>query len=189
MTVTHAILKDICTVLSNKEDLNTIDFSFNLISVLKEKCFLASHLLVIIKLNNNNIKEIDRTAFSGLTSLKYLNLSHNFLSQFSFSYLLDSKILHYLSVKYNTLHDMRFQDGEIFIKILDTNDYRHSCIMPSSVKCNSPQLWYNTCNLLPIGNLKFMLYCVSVFIFFFNILTSILHLKGKQKKALVMHIT
>ena len=77
------------------------------------------------------------------------------------------------------------EDNEIFFKILETNDYSVCCIVPSSVKCTTPGLWYHACSLLPISKrLKFTLFFVSVFIFFANILSSILHLKHKDKKAL-----
>lgn len=146
INVTQNQVKLACFGWGKKHRVHMIDFSFNKISNLKEKCF--SHLahLSIINLNNNNISEIRCQTFHSLRNLTVLNLSQANISQIhknAFYNITNFSLLYLLQ---NPLIDLHVQIFfETVVLHIFTDSFQLCCLKPVGAECSADMPWDISC--------------------------------------------
>ena len=121
----NSYLHNVCQLLKCTTGMmQYLDFGFNQIKTLEQKCFHGCIHLKILLLNNNKVIAIDSLAFHGLKKLIKLDISCNNLKKFSqekFGYLK----LHVINITHNSITHI---DPDIVIgleaKEVITDDYR-----------------------------------------------------------------
>ena len=153
-----------------------LDLQFNYLVEIKEKCFSVSRLLQSLSLYNNYIIYLDVYSFHDLHYLRSLNLSSNpfvNLPLKSFSNLLSLQVLNLQNMKFRIVELNSF--FSTIPKLINTIDYKISCVIPKNSICTSYPPWYVSCSdILPNVSLKIMYFCVSLLTICLNILSSLL---------------
>ncbi|TRY67438.1 hypothetical protein TCAL_09076 [Tigriopus californicus] len=83
--------------------LKRVNFGFNLISALPDRCFSSQKRLATLNLESNQVKNVSANAFFGLRSLKVLNLRHNNISTLPNSTFVHLIQLEHLDLSWNTI--------------------------------------------------------------------------------------
>ncbi len=189
LCVSACKVQTICQITSELRHLQSVDFSMNIIKVVKKNCFQYASHLKDIHLNHNNIISIEEQAFSQLFQLMYLDISNNLLTSVSQTDFADTLYLTYLSIFNNRLTNMRKVAFDTLpIKLLITKNYRICCLAPSFTVCTAKIPWYESCrNLLPSIEVEISFHVVSALIMILNICALALHarrLKGNKEVRL-----
>ena len=163
-----------------------LDLGYNSIKEIQKKCFSESKFLIIIAINDNKILHLHPYSLYDLRNLSFLNLSNNPLINLptnSFMNLHNLKVVLFKNIQFEHIEDQPFTSSDV--RIIVTDDYRVSCISPKGSFSSSYPPWYLSCSdILPGTSLKNIYITVSVFIIFFNIVSTVLQISiFKENKA------
>ncbi len=179
-------LQTVCGSLQQMHLLTELNVGFNKFTFLIDCCFEDNVKLKSIQLNDNFIRTVQTKSFSKLSSLIFLNLSNNDLSNFDFSFLKNPGNLMVLSLFNFSLSKMtEFVEEASNLCILEVDTFEICCFITNTVRCTDPPPWNFTCSgILPDLFTKIAFYLVSTFISLSNI-ASIMLQRILQKKGLV----
>ena len=188
--VTNSNLQQVCSLISHMVFLRALNVSFNKIYHIETSCFAQATLVEIVDLKNNKLQNIFKGSFNDLRYLMFLDLSGNFLSEFSFSHL-PIPCLYFLSLTSNTLSRLRVQDFlAINVKIISTQDHRICCAVPSGTSCLARIPWYVSCDqLLPNKSTKASFCCTSFIILIASCLSMLMLLTNQPHSSKTFSVT
>ena len=183
-------ISSICPVHFLKNAI-LLDLQFNKLIGVKQRCFPTSTFLKSISLNNNHILYLHIYSFQNLNYLKYLNLSVNpfvNLPSKCFSGVLNLKILNLVGITFRNVEGDSFISSHV--KVIETLDYKISCIVSEKSFCSSYPPWYISCSdILPGKLLKIIYVIISMFTVTLNILSILLQVSRKDSKEYAFKIT
>ncbi len=114
--------------------------------------------------------------FAGLQSLKYLNISYNFLDAFPRDVLGNAHKLETRSLYHNELCSLEASafDHNFVLEILETNDDHLCCFVSSVTKGHAEVPWYVSCSdLLPNTAMKMCFITISACVLWLGVLFSV----------------
>ena len=163
----------------------SIDFSFNHLSVLDKNCFKTINKVQYLSFNHNAIQFLNSSTFALLLNLAYLSLSNNPLSNVqsqSFSNLTMLSILNLKNISVNQIErNALFQLPNL--QVVWSSDFLVCCATPSKTKCTETLPWYLSC----FGHLrnKILMFCfllAGFAILFVNLLSCGMHFAFKRRQ-------
>ncbi len=183
VTITHNGLKHIRTKQVKMTETLSFDAAHNSIAAILNNCFGTGLKLKIILLNNNNIVEIEASAFYHLAQLIYLNIQNNLLANLPNHITTTSPAIKLLDIRENSLQGMTVESLQrIEIRVIRSSSFPICCVLPSNAVCTQKLPWHTSCHpLLQSLTIKFVFYCLSSFIILANILSILLHSCPKKK--------
>ncbi len=178
-------LQSLCDLLPSTKHAIIVDAGFNQIQTIGSGCFQDSQTITTIKLNNNNLFQVDNLAFGRLKSLTLLDLSHNNLSVLcGLSNGLEQIQVLFLqgnSIQMST-EDMQYSK----LKYLRTDVLWICCLISNEVQCLAEKPWLFFCrDLLPDLAVKVSFYVESVVVIAFSSMS--LLLRVHQRKTRISH--
>ena len=179
-----------CSFFSESKQLVALNFSVNSIRTLTESCFAETIHLQMVVMGDNLITDINRGTFYPLQYLAILDLSNNFFLHLATLNDLGLGKITLFSLKNVSLSSLSKTDFlGIKLKILDTMDHHHCCLVPSNVHCTQEKPWYFACeSLLPTFHLKITFYLISDTILLANIVSLILQKVSYEGKGAFEYI-
>ena len=174
-------IRDVCDAFSKVIDFKCIllDLSFNLLKIIKNKCFSSTRFLKSLAINNNNIISVEKHSFSDLFKLRMLSLANNPVIHLHYSFLIcifDLKFLSISNVSFPDINPESFYGSKI--NFIYTEDYHICCIAPSGTVCIAFQPWYISCSdILPLLSMKSFYTSISILIFILNLLSILVQIR------------
>ncbi len=182
-------LTDICNSMNQFPNVVSLDFRKNFVFQIGSKCFHGLKDLKWIIACGNQIRNIKVKSFTNLQSLRYIDISHNFLWQ------LDSNIFHDVShritikLSSNLLHDSEIAIIEkMCLNYLITDDPTFCCITPPETTCFLNLLLHQhttSCSqLLPTICMKIVCALVLTVLVTWNFSTLLVHCETRYNQRM-----
>ncbi len=168
LTIRHAKIADLCSLVAFKSTLLLIDFIFNAIHNLHCTCFSQSQNLLNLQLSSNMLSKLSPNILTNAKKLVLLNISANPLIEISaeaFQNLLNLRILSLSSTKAFEeieLGNILPTKQSLFdFQVLQTDDHHFCCSFSEDTLCTVPLPWHLPCSRLISGSgLKIVFYII-----------------------------
>ena len=182
LTLRQNLLQTICIGKHYFSEMLVVDAGHNNLKEILSNCFVEAPNLMIIKLNDNHLVNIERYAFHNLKKLFYLNLMDNFLKEISPDIIYKCPKLNLLSIKNNSfryISQLSFKNYNFDILISD--NYKICCLKPPGIKCSTNPPWYKSCDILLASlPIQISFYCLLTLIFTLNVTSIIIQRIGTK---------
>ena len=175
-------ISKICGFYYNLHTAIIIDNSYNIIEILEKNCFHNINYLKCVLLQYNAITHVKSASFHNLTNFSYINLSSNPISHLLSNIITQCFQVLTISLEHNSLIDIdKFAFSDLNIKLLESNDHRLCCLVPSDNLCTAKKPWFKSCTYpLPRYSIKVTFIIISVLIISVNIVSVFIHIKDME---------
>ncbi len=178
LILTSSSIQSVCKVKFSLS-LGLLDCGENALSLLSSLCFYSYPSLTVIKLDFNDITNVETHSFYNLSNLLFLNLSSNPLTHFSPDFVANSAtfLLKITEVKIKYRKDKNEFQDDVF-KAVVTDDYHICCLVKkATTRCTVKQPWHAACQeLLPESNIRSSFFAFAGLVVIFNTINILIHL-------------